>query len=83
MVDLLFLILILSISYYTNNKFIVILIGVLYDLLFSNVLFLYLIISYIVFLCVNFIKNKFNKSYCMYIILLLTGILFLLLCKYM
>ena len=81
MLDYIFLILIFSISYYTNKKFIVIFIGILYDLLFSNILFLYLIISYIMFLSISFIKNKFNKSYCIYIILLLTGIIFLIICK--
>ncbi len=73
--DFIFLILVISISYYTNKKFIVILLGIFYDLLFSDLLFLYFINCYVIYDLVHLIKNKLHINCFLYPIVLILSLI--------
>jgi len=73
--DFIFLILVISISYYTNKKFVVILLGIFYDLLFSDLLFLYFINCYAIYDLVYLIKNKLHIHYFSYLITLILALI--------
>jgi len=71
---ILMIICIVSIIFISNKKTIILL-GILYDLLFSYVLFTGLICFYLMYIFIRFIKFKFNKSYSIYIISILSEII--------
>lgn len=75
-----FISLIITISYFwtsRKNLIFIIFLGIFYDLLFSNVLFLYLICFYLLYYFVSFIKNKISFSYFSYLIILILSFIFM------
>lgn len=54
-----------------NNLKTILLLGIIYDLLFSNILFVYLICFYIIYSFINYFKRK--ASFTNYLIILITS----------
>lgn len=73
-----FISLIISIMYFFNNKKTLIFIlisSILYDLLFSNYLFLNLTGLYLLYYIVLFLKNRLRITYYSYLLVLILGII--------
>lgn len=75
-----FISLIITYIYFLSDKeytfYFILLLGIIYDLLFSNTLFLYLISFYLLFNLISYIKRKVNISYFSYLFILVISIIF-------
>lgn len=73
---ILFSLLVTIIYFYPNKKTFIfmIILSILYDLLFSKILFIELIKLYIIYYLIIYIKNKLNTNYFSYIFILIISI---------
>ena len=67
-----------TIYFYDDNKILVFVLGlgIIYDLLFGNILFMYLINFYLLFNFISFLKSKVNISYFSYLLVLIISSIF-------
>ena len=75
----LFVLISLIIFYRYNRKktlMITIIVGIMYDLIFSKLFFINIFIFYIIFLCYNYLKKKININYILTISIILYRLIF-------
>lgn len=67
-----------TIYFYDNNKTLIFILclGITYDLLFSNVLFMYVISFYLLYNFIVYLKSKVSISYFSYLLILIISIIF-------